>query len=335
MILRGLDFGPVWGASGVQGFFGEGYPFHKLLGPFGPDFRGMTFVAKTTTTPPREGNMPLKEDGITPRSLAPSCVKVNFWRGAALNAVGLSGPGARALLKSGRWQARVRGKRPFFLSWASTAKTRMSRLQELRLFVELLRVSISGHFSPVLNGSARAPFGLQLNFSCPNTGRHAAPEWEALLEEIRESLAIASVLGIPLVPKISVLFPPEIAKKISEYDACDALCVSNTVPWGEFPHEISWKKLFGSHESPLAHLGGGGLSGAPIFPLVAEWLYSARKIGIQKPICAGGGILSWYNIAKLYNCGASAISLGSVAILRPWRVQGLIRHAHLLFSRSL
>jgi len=58
--MRGIDFGPVWGASGVLGFFGEGYWYHRYWKPFGLNFSGVTFVAKTTTLKERSGNMPLK-----------------------------------------------------------------------------------------------------------------------------------------------------------------------------------------------------------------------------------------------------------------------------------
>ena len=45
MKLKGIPFGNVFGASGVQGFFGEGYWFHPYLKPFGLDFGDATFVA--------------------------------------------------------------------------------------------------------------------------------------------------------------------------------------------------------------------------------------------------------------------------------------------------
>ena len=53
MKLRGIEFGSVIGASGIQGFFGEGYPYHrypKLLFPRSFKFDGMTFTAKTTSS---------------------------------------------------------------------------------------------------------------------------------------------------------------------------------------------------------------------------------------------------------------------------------------------
>ncbi len=57
MKLRGVEFGKVFAASGMQGFFGEGYWYHRFLKPFGLNFEGITFVAKTTTLNPRAGKI--------------------------------------------------------------------------------------------------------------------------------------------------------------------------------------------------------------------------------------------------------------------------------------
>lgn len=310
MQLRGIEFGSVWGASGVQGFFGEGYPFHKFLRPFGLSFEGMTFVAKTTVLASRKGNMSLKKDGLTPRNWNPSCIKINFFEAAVLNSVGLSGPGALSLFLRHKWQTRVD---PFFLSFASTALTKKGRLEELRQFIFLCR-----EYFP----SFRAQVGIQLNFTCPNTGKE-----EFFIGEIHEHLSVAAELDVPLVPKLSVLFPPEIVRDIAAHPECDAICISNTIPWGMYEESINWKGLFGSHKSPLAHIGGGGLSGKPIFPFVKKWVHGVNKIGLGKPICAGGGILSERDVDELVSLGVQAISLGSVAILRPWRVKSIIKHA--------
>src|SRR3989344_1047466 len=199
MKLRGIDFGPVWGASGIQGFFGEGYSFHKVLRPFGLNFNGMTFVAKTTTLLPQKGFLPLKKDGVTPQELLPSCIIIRFFKGAVLNAVALSGPGARALFEDGRWQKRTQ---PFFLSFAAVGATKEKRFLELKGFLSLLKIWLR---------TCNVAVGLQLNFSCPNTG---VPEF--LVEEIKEFLTEASALNIPLVVKLSVLVPPSVAKTIAE-----------------------------------------------------------------------------------------------------------------------
>jgi dihydroorotate dehydrogenase len=315
MILRGTTFGSVIGASGVQGFFGEGYPYHRWLRlMFGNNFSfgGMTFVAKTTTLNPREGNMHLGADGITPLEYKPRCIKVKPFKGVALNAVGLSGPGAAALLNDGRWQAR---RDSFFISFMSVEKSFEERREELIRFVALLR-SYLHRF--------RGRVGLQINFSCPNTGLNPAH----LITEIGQALEIASVLEIPLVPKINLLVPPAVAAEISLNANCDALCVSNTLPWGSLPGRIPWKKIFGTEESPLKEMGGGGLSGAPLLPLLLEWLGQADGL-VTKPIIAGGGILGPHDVRKLRSYRPTAVSLGSIVMLRPWRLSAAIREGNL------
>jgi dihydroorotate dehydrogenase len=303
MKLRGIPFGSILSASGVQGFFGEGYWFHPYLEPFGLDFSNFTFVAKTTTLEKRPGNLPLRDD-LTPRELMPKCIHVKPWQGVALNALGLSGPGASVLLRTGRWQAR---QKPFFVSFMSVDRTAQGRLDELKDFVGLF-----GRYLPQF----QAPVGLQINYSCPNVGLHL----DGLLNEVWDGLSIASRLDIPLMPKFNVMLPPEAARDIGGHPFCDALCISNTIPYGQLPDRIDWKKLFGP-VSPLAKYGGGGLSGKPLLPLLLEWLEKIRDIGFTKPINAGGGILSLDDARRVLDTGADSIFLGSIAFLRPWRVR--------------
>jgi dihydroorotate dehydrogenase len=233
-----------------------------------------------------------------------------------LNAVGLSGPGAKALLKKGPWQQRTE---PFFISFMSVAKTEEERMSELKEFTGLL-----AGYLPLFD----APVGLQINYSCPNVGLDP----DQLICEVKQGLEIASQLGIPLMPKFNVLAPPRAVREITRIWDCDAICISNTIPWGQLPDQINWKKLFGSDESPLAQFGGGGLSGKPLLALVAEWVAQARNAGVRKPINAGGGILSLDDLGILFHMGASSVFIGSVATLRPWRVKKIIKRAHQLFN---
>lgn len=318
MKLRGIDFGPVWAASGAMGFFGEGYWYHQWIP--GLNFRGCTFVAKTTTLNPRPGNMPMREDGVTPQERKPKCIIVKPWEGVALNAVGLSGPGAKVLFEDGRWQAR---REPFFLSFMSLGQTFHERLAELRAFLKLLERHLPDF---------HAPIGLQLNFSCPNVEHHLTSE---LYEEVSVSLGTANKLRIPLVPKLNALVSLETTRRIAALPACDALCISNTIPWGQLPEKIDWKGLFGMDESPLASLGfgNGGLSGRPLLPIVADWIRRARVEGVHVPINAGGGILDPKDVDVLKEAGANSVFLGSMAFLRGWRVQRTIRRAHQIFPK--
>ncbi|PIR86962.1 MAG: hypothetical protein COU11_03025 [Candidatus Harrisonbacteria bacterium CG10_big_fil_rev_8_21_14_0_10_49_15] len=313
--MRLTDFGPVWGASGVQGFFGEGYRHHRYLGPLKPRFNGMTFVAKTTTLRPNKGNMPLRPD-FTPAELIPRCIITKPARGVVLNAVGLSGPGPERLLEQGAWQSATA---PLMLSFMSTAGSADERLEELDQFTELLFLELSAF---------QAPVALQLNFSCPNVGLDPG----GLISEISQALSIAAWLGIPLIPKLNALVPPAAAADIARHRHCAGLTLTNAIPWGALPERINWEEIFGASTSPLRLRGfssPGALSGAPLLPILLDWLGYGRAL-ISKPINAGGGILHPRDVDRLRSVGADSISVGSAAILRPWRVKAIIRRAHQL-----
>lgn len=315
MKLRGLNFGRVLCSSGSLGFFGDGYWYHKAFRPIGLNYEGATFVSKTTTLLPRKGNMPLKADQITPSELVPKCVKVRWSKGVVLNSVGLSGPGAKWLIQSGRWQ---RIGRPFFISFMSVGQDPTERLDELRKFVNMLL--------PELPKFRTTP-GLELNFSCPNVGVNHS---DGLVKEVVAAMEVASILMhgkriVPLVPNFSPDISPEAVFTIAQESVCDAVSISNTVRWGNLPDQIDWKGIWGSHTSPLSDLGGGGLSGAPLLPIVLQWARRARELGFQKPLIMGGGILSAADAMAVLESGAAAIKLGVVGMLRPWRVRGIIQ----------
>ena len=309
LMLRGIPLGPVVNASGARNFFCQGWGWRSCL----TNWSGSTFVAKTTTLEPRTGNMPLRQD-LQPKDFLPKCIVFKWLAGAVLNAVGLSGPGARALLASGQCQTR---QQPFVISFAAVKGSMEERLGETAQFVALLKRFLPGF---------QAPIALEINFSCPNLGLHGDSSNQALLVvEILTSLEIASLLGIPLIVKINALITPQNANAIAQSPYCDALTVSNTIPWGQLTDDIPWVELFGSSVSPLQKYGGGGLSGKPILPVVRRWLKNFRKINWQAPIIAGGGIFSSQDALGLKTFGANAFALGVVGTLRPWRVQKIIR----------
>lgn len=311
MILRGIDFGCVMNASGARNFFGQGYPFHRWWHNFGLDYTNATFVAKTTTLKRNVGNMPFVETTLQPQEIFPKCIKVNPMSGAVLNAVGLSGPGVESLLQKVRWQRR---RDPFFISFAAIEKTVPDRLNEWKEFCELLCPWLSGF---------RAPIGLEMNFSCPNTGIIEQP----FVDEIHAALDIASVLDVPLVAKLNVLIPPAVGFQIAEHGACDAICQSNTISWNLLSDLVK-KKFFNRLESPLKKYGGGGFSGPYLFPLVLAWIREAKVSGLKKPIIGCGGIMSVLCADMMFAAGARAIQIGSVSITRPWRVQSIIKCAN-------
>ncbi len=305
MKLRGIEFGNILGASGVQGFFGEGYWFHKMMRPLGLNFDDVTFVSKTATLPSREGNMPLKAD-YTPKELFPECVKIYLRRGIVVNAVGLSNPGIEPLLNTGMWQRRTC---PFFISITSLADTPKKRLEEFREIIYTIGAR-KDEFS--------APFGLQVNLSCPNT-EHNPRE---LINESEKVLNIAGELGVPVVPKYSIASAPMPAIfELNSHPECDALCISNAIPFS----------TFSDTPSPLEKFNGGGVSGSALSSMVCDRIFELRKMGFTKPINGGGGILHSSDVKKYYDAGASSVFIGSVVLLRPWRIKAIKETANTIF----
>jgi dihydroorotate dehydrogenase len=326
--MNGNNFGLVTGAAGVEGFFREGYAHHALLKPLGLTFEGCAFVSKTTTLEARTGNMPLEEGGIAPLELLPRCILPNFrletfslsvrmfLEGIMLNSVGLSGPGAKVLFDTGRWQSRTE---PFYISFMSVAPTPEQRLAELETFIELFM----GY-----KRTFKTTVGLQINRSCPNIGINP----DGLICESKEEMKIVHHAHVPTVWKFNILAPPSAIREIFRDNHNDGICISNTVLWGKLPEIIDWVGLFGTEISPLAKFGGGGLSGKPLLPLVADWVKNARSCGIKNYINAGGGILSPKDVVTLRKAGANSCFIGSVANLRWWRMRKIIATAQKEFG---
>lgn len=299
VILRGSDFGHVFTAPGERGFFmDDGYWHHRFWCWLGLDFRGATFIAKTTTLRGWLGPMLHQE--------------IHWRNGVVLSTVDVHGPGAQLLLKRRRWQMSTE---PLFLSFAAVGETADARAEEYGAFADLLR-----RYLP----DFQAPVGLQVDFSCLNVdGR-----MERVVCEADVVLSTLGELSIPLIPRFSVLVPVKFARYVSGHPSCDAIALSNAIPWGQCPNCIDWEGLFGTEESPLAAYGDGMLSGAPLFPIVREWIVSARAAGTEKPIIAGGGVQRPEQAEQLLDLGASAIELGDVCLLRPWRVARIIEAVH-------
>ncbi len=82
MDIAGVDYQPLFNGAGTRGFFDEGYWYHPLWKLRGLTFLSYGFTAKTTTMQPRldpknkVGNMYMREDGITPKHLFPSCIVI-------------------------------------------------------------------------------------------------------------------------------------------------------------------------------------------------------------------------------------------------------------------
>ncbi|MFA6354981.1 MAG: hypothetical protein WCW65_00965 [Candidatus Paceibacterota bacterium] len=333
MKIKKLDFKHfVFGQAGVQGFFGEldEHKHHRWFNIIpGFSFKNMVFVAKTITMQPRiypsTSNTELR-DGYKLKRFFPKSIWVSirsFINGYMLNAVGLANLGAMRMFSYGKWQQR---KEPFMLSFMPLGKTIGEKCLEVINFCDALKV----------NQDCKKPinYALQINFSCPNTGdeqKQKLSEIASVLSQFRKSLP-----ELILIPKFNLLVEPETISALKFY--CDAFCLTNTIGFGEMEDSIEWKKLFPSGKSPLTkYFGGkfkGGLSGKPLFPLLVEWLEKMQEYDDTVIIIAGGGIMEKKDIFKLSQFKiVHGVALGSVATIRPWRLQPLIKYGNEIFER--
>lgn len=334
MQLKNMPIQYVLGQSGIQGFFGEGdeYPHHKiyklLFGWIGFSFKGMTFVAKTTSLAariyPQASQTKLKE-GYKLAEWFPRSIWVSIrsiFSGYVLNAMGIPSPGGAYLLKLNKWQKR---REPFQISFMPMESSIEHKIVEVKEFCSLLLFYLSPE---------KYTYGVQMNVSCPNTGHaqtEALGEWVALARTFRTLMP-----HTPLIFKLDLTIDPHIVKKLQT--ECDAICMGNTLAFGKLPEKVSWKKLF-PKGSPLGKVFGekfqGGLSGKPLFLVLLDWLERMEQIDPTVTIIAGGGITTRQEIKQLaqFQC-VKAIALGSVAITRPWRLQSLIRYGNTIFSQK-
>lgn len=323
MRLRDIEFGSVFNASGGRNFFGtDSWWFHRPLSLVGLSYAGSTFVSKTTTIGEKPGFMPLHTATTTPKELVPGCIRVYPAKNVVLNKVGLSGPGLEWLLDQGDWQSR---REPFVISIMAIKKTPAERLEEIRAMTEMIAAE---------REDFRAPFALQVNFSCPNVGH----DQSEMVGEVGDVLDLVGKIlpGVPVIAKFNAELEIAKAVEIGRHANLDAIVMGNTIKFGHLPDKIDWKGLFGTDVSPLAGYGGdpdgGGLSGAPLLPIIVEWIKAARAAGFAKPIIACGGILHVQDVRWLADIGASAVEIGSASILRPWRVQSIINEGRRLFA---
>lgn len=143
---------------------------------------------------------------------------------------------------------------------------------------------------------------LEINASCPNTMENLQ---NAKLI-IKSCKVVSKVSKSPIILKLSVAHNvEEIAPNVE--GIVEAISV-NSVPW---------KIVFPDRKSPLAHLGGGGVSGKVAQP--HTWGLVKKLVEITNIPIIGPSVWDYGDIAKLRGLGAKAVSFGSVFLRYPWR----------------
>ncbi len=325
---------PVVASSGLMGIVGEGYKYHwifKILFPILFSFRWITFQTKTITAYKKVGNMKLSEkDGITPVRFHDPSIYVNLWKGYGVNNVSLSTPGIKVILEKEILQ-KMKGE--LHLSIILISEDPDERLKEARFIVSALK--------PELKNFKASRIFLHWNVSCPNTGHDTL---FFFLINFEQEHNILKKLGLPIILKVGWDFPIDVVLGLQERKMIFGIDAINTVPFDDLPGYLKVKYFkmdnYGHFISPLDKYqnkflvkGRGGVSGNPIRPCALRWIRLARKGGVTLPIIGGGGILWPWHVDQFKKAGATAISPGSVAFLRPFNLLFITLTALLIFRK--
>ena len=321
-----------YGQSGVQGFFGRirfleyWYQLFYFFVP-GYNFKHCTFVAKTATLKPRVGNTDLRKQ-YKIRSWYPSSIWVSlysFWHGYMLNAIGLSNPGLEFMLKKGDWQKR---EEHFHISLQLEADTHDEITKEIKKIATLLKKYLDPKFYD---------YSIQVNVSCPNTEHDNTLDTKKLEQlKLIGRVFWIELPGVDLYYKWNSLVDTQILTSLK--DVVKGNIISNTIPFGDPSSGINWENLFTHGQSPLPYRLGlryeGGLSGLPIYPVLVKKLQEIEEKDPDINVIAGGGIMTKKQIDELsrFSC-VKGVALGTVGLLRPWRVKKLSSYANKVFAK--
>jgi dihydroorotate dehydrogenase len=271
-------------ASGALAFDGKGYLHEWPLRWLGLIKPQLfTVFSKTVTYKERKGNL---------RWYCPwKCIRLvgGFLRtNGTLNAVGLTNKGIK-------WFGENVGVKTDHEKIALAGSILSDNILEL---LEMAR--IMNDFDLV---------ALEINASCPNTGADLIGNTARIIAGCEE---VKKISRFPLVLKLSV------AHNIYEIlpyvrGIVEAISI-NSVPW---------KIIFPKKESPLARLGGGGVSGkiAQLF----TWKMVEEIVYFSDIPVIGPSVWDFEDIEDLWRIGASAISFGSIFLIYPLRPTAFVK----------
>lgn len=271
-------------ASGALGFDGKGYLHEQPLKWIGLfDPSLFTVVAKTVTYKPRKGNYKRYWPLGCIRFL-PNILKPD----GVVNSVGLTNKGIR-------WWCEEKGILVDRKKISLVGSILSDNIYEL---VEMARMM--NDFDLV---------ALEVNDSCSNIKGDLLENTEKV---IRGCLAVKEVSRFPLILKVSVVHHTE--SILPEVEGIIEAISINSVPWAV---------IFPNKKSPLAHLGGGGVSGK-----IAQsytWGLVKDLVSMTSIPVIGPSVWKFKDIEQLRKIGAKAISFGSIFLRYPWRPTQFVR----------
>lgn len=274
-----------WVASGGLGFDCLGWPWERPLVWLGIiDPKLFIVVTKTLSWSRIIGNM---------RANPLYCVRpLGSWLNpdGFVNAVGLSNPGYRWWLKS------VASKMDF--SWSRVVvSVSPSGAPDIESFQKMVtEIDSLGHLLA----------GIELNPSCPNVGGFSSAEIIDYTKATKRATTLPLYLKLSAAQKVAEIIP-------AVEDSVAGISI-NSVPW---------KLVFPNQTSPLAHLGGGAVSGRPVREANWELVRQIKAISDVRVIIPD--IWDESDLAAARELGYCDYSFGAVHICRPWWPTACVR----------
>lgn len=150
---------------------------------------------------------------------------------------------------------------------------------------------------------------IEVNLSCPNVHK--------VSDDIPEMLRMLTLSLHPVVLKLSLDqvngdFIRQVDKFVDGYHGINT---------------VEWKTIFPDKKSPIEHYPHslkGGVSGQFITDLAVEAVAKLRMM-TEKPIIGGGGIFDLDDVLRFEEAGASAFSIGTCFMLKPWRPNRIVK----------
>ncbi len=133
---------------------------------------------------------------------------------------------------------------------------------------------------------------LELNMSCPNTTDHKvlsehADTLAAMVQEVKR------VSKFSLIAKLSIVHPyQELVGKLE--GLVEAVSI-NTIPWN---------RIYPNRTSPLAHLGGGGVSGKIAQPML--WTMAREMAQASSVPVIGSSVWEYEDMQKIFDLGCKS-----------------------------
>jgi dihydroorotate dehydrogenase len=246
---------------------------------------GTTVLAKSATRFPRRGNF------VPANPLTWKYIR-RLPGGGMLNAYGLTNDGV-AVCAARIWASRELGYQVIPNFYPEFAKGTDQAIRETLEAGEIYARTLGPHFA-----------ALELNYSCPNSA-------EEIRENVAQGLRCTRAVqqrfpALFLMAKISICHPYEFAQEL-EQSGVNAIHAVNTIPYeivfppGLFP------------PSPLARVGGGGVSGGPALAAAYEYNRVLRS-KVNLFLIMGCGVRSRDDVQRYLDLGADAVSFCTLAL---------------------